>query len=150
MTSQLKIRAIQPTDRAQWDSLYTGYAAFYQVEQTPAMRDTVWSWLHDEGKESCGLVAEAADGTLIGLAHYRPFARPLSATTGCYLDDLFVSPAARGLGAADALIDGVRAVAAEQGWSVVRWITAENNYRGRAVYDRVASKTHWVTYDIKI
>jgi hypothetical protein len=53
------------------------------------------------------------------------------------------------LGVADALIDGVRTIATERGWSVVRWITAENNYRGRGVYDRIAQKTHWVTYDIK-
>jgi len=148
--TDITVRPVQPGDRAQWDTLYQGYAIFYKVEQTAGMRDTVWSWLHDDARESCGLVAERTDGTMIGLAHYRPFSRPLSATTGCYLDDLFVSPLARGAGAADILIDGVRAIAAEKGWSVVRWITAENNYRGRGVYDRVATRTNWVTYDIKI
>ena len=34
----------------------------------------------------------------------------------------------------------------EQGWPVIRWITAENNYRARALYDRLSDKTHWVTY----
>ncbi|WP_369796048.1 N-acetyltransferase family protein [Puniceibacterium sp. IMCC21224] len=143
------IRPVLPEDRAQWDALYRGYAGFYRVEQTEGMRDTVWSWLHDDSKETCGLVAQGAGGRLVGLTQYRPFARPLAATTGCFLDDLFVAPEARGQGVAEALIDGVRAVAADNGWSVVRWITAENNYRGRAVYDRVATRTPWVTYDIK-
>lgn len=143
------IRPLHPDDRAQWDALYQGYAAFYDVEQTAEMRDTVWNWLHDRSKEPRGLVAAQVDGTLVGLAHFRPFARPLSATTGCFLDDLFVSPDARGSGAADALIEAVRVIAVGEGWSVVRWITADNNYRGRGVYDRVATKTHWVTYDIK-
>lgn len=39
------------------------------------------------------------------LAHFRPFARPLSATIGCFLDDLFVDSARRGAGAADLLLN---------------------------------------------
>ncbi|MCZ7450815.1 GNAT family N-acetyltransferase [Agrobacterium rhizogenes] len=144
------IRPFRVDDRSQWDSLYQGYAEFYKVTQTTEMRDTVWSWLLDETQESRGLLAVDEDGGVIGLTHFRPFARPLSATTGCFLDDLFVSSSARGLGVADALIAAVREIAAKNGWSVVRWITAENNYRGRGVYDRVASKTTWVTYDIKL
>lgn len=46
------------------------------------------------------------------------------------MDDLFVAPGARGTGAVDVLIEAVRAVGAGRGWSVIRWITAENNYRG--------------------
>ncbi|MCF6370875.1 GNAT family N-acetyltransferase [Rhizobium halophilum] len=144
------VRDVCQSDRDQWDLLYKGYATFYRVEQTDEMRSTVWSWLHDDKKESRGLVAEDATGLVIGLAHYRPFARPLSATVGCYLDDLYVSPEARGSGAADALIARVRAIAARENWSIVRWITAETNYRGRAVYDRLATKTNWITYDIKV
>jgi len=149
------IRTLKQTDRQQWDTLYQGYAAFYAVDQTQEMRDTVWEWLQDDNKEVSGLVAENTKGKflggkLLGLAHFRPFARPLSATTGAFLDDLFVMPEARGQGVADALINHIKAIAVEKGWSVVRWITADNNYRGRAVYDRLATKTNWVTYDIKI
>jgi GNAT superfamily N-acetyltransferase len=138
------------TDRAQWDVLYQGYAEFYKVTQTPQMRDTVWSWLLDPSQQSEGIVAEAADGRLIGLTHFRPFARPLSATVGGFLDDLFVSPDARGSGAADALIDAVKAEGRARGWSVIRWITADDNYRARSVYDRLAERTKWLTYDIRL
>jgi GNAT superfamily N-acetyltransferase len=144
------IRPPQAKDRAAWDVLYQGYAAFYKVDQTAQMRDTVWAWLHDPAAQSKGLVAEGSDGTLLGLTHFRPFARPLSATTGAFLDDLFVAPDARASGVAEALIDGVKRIAQTRGWSVVRWITAENNYRGRGLYDRVATQTKWVTYDIKL
>jgi GNAT superfamily N-acetyltransferase len=96
-----------------------------------------------------GFVA-ANGGALAGLAHVRAFARPLSATVGGFMDDLFVAPAARGTGAADALIAAVRAHGLAQGWSVIRWITAEDNARARAVYDRMATRTAWVTYDIKL
>lgn len=147
--SRYIIRNVQLDDRAQWDALYAGYARFYRVDQTADMRDTVWRWLHDEHHETYGLVAENSSGQLIGLAHFRAFARPLSATTGCFLDDLFVAPDARGKKVADALIEHIRAQAREQGWSVVRWITADGNYRARAVYDRLAVRTNWLTYDAK-
>ncbi|MDN5787877.1 MAG: GNAT family N-acetyltransferase [Pseudorhodobacter sp.] len=113
------------------------------------MRDTVWSWLMDNASPVKGLVAEM-DGRLLGLAHFRAFARPLSASIGGFLDDLFVSPEARGQQVADALINAVRDHGKAQGWTVIRWITAEDNYRARVVYDRLAEKTRWTTYDIKL
>jgi GNAT superfamily N-acetyltransferase len=145
-----EIRAIGSEDRLGWERLYESYAAFYKVTQTAEMRATVWSWLMDPAKEVEGLVAVDAEGRLVGLAHFRPFARPLSASTGGFLDDLFLAPEARGQGAADALIAAVRAEGAARGWSVLRWITAEDNYRARGVYDRMAQRTRWVTYDIAI
>lgn len=45
----------------------------------------------------------------------------------------FVEPAARGSGAAQALLGALRGEARLRGWSVVRWITAEDNYRARAM-----------------
>ncbi|WP_372623234.1 GNAT family N-acetyltransferase [Falsiroseomonas sp.] len=136
--------------RADWERLYAGYATFYKVSQTAEMRDTVWNWLMDTDHEVNGLVAENQDGRAIGLAHYRPFARPLSASIGGFLDDLFVAPEARGGRVADALIEAVAAEGRRRGWSVIRWITADDNYRGRGVYDRLATRTMWITYDKKL
>ena len=145
----LMIRAVAASDKADWERLYAGYAAFYKVEQTEAMRAVVWGWLSDPAHATEGLVAER-DGALIGLAHFRAFARPLSASTGGYLDDLFVDPEARGTGAAAALLAAVQAAGAARGWTVIRWITADDNTRARAVYDRLADQTKWVTYDIRL
>lgn len=146
----LTIRTPHANDRTAWETLYEGYAAFYNVAQTPAMRATVWGWITDPGHTTNALVAVDDAGTLLGLAHFRPFARPLSATTGGFLDDLFVAPRSRGLGVADALLAGVRAEGQRCGWSVIRWITADDNYRARAVYDRLAHRTAWLTYDIRL
>lgn len=144
------VRPVTQADHPAWDTLYQGYAEFYGMTQTREMRDKVWSWLFDQNAQSEGLVAVTEGGTVVGITHFRPFARPLSATTGGFLDDLFVSPDARGLGAADALIAGVKAEAAKRGWSIVRWITAEDNYRARVVYDRMSNRTKWVTYDLPV
>ena len=146
----IEIRPLLESDRAQWEQLYQGYAAFYKVAQTDEMRQIVWSWIMDPSKEVHALAAAGPDGILIGLAHFRPYARPLSATTGGFLDDLFVDPNARGSGVAEALLAAVKAEGTKRGWSVIRWITAEDNYRARGLYDRVAERTKWVTYDIKL
>ncbi len=143
------IRPVGAQDRAGWEALYKGYADFYRVEQTAEMRERVWSWLMDPGHEVEGLVAEAPQG-LVGLAHFRPFSRPIAASVGGFLDDLFVLPDMRGQRVADALIEAVAAEGRARGWSIIRWITAEDNYRARGVYDRLATRTNWVTYDIRL
>lgn len=143
------IRTITPDDKPGWNALYQGYAKFYGVEQTQEMRDRVWSWITDPDHEVNCFVAEQ-DGTLIGLTHFRPFFSPLSANVKGFLDDLFVDPDTRGSGAAQALIDAVSAHGRDKGWAVIRWITADDNYRARGVYDRVATRTGWITYDIAL
>jgi GNAT superfamily N-acetyltransferase len=111
MTASLRIVPLAPHHRPRWEILYAGYAEFYRVSQTPEMRARVWSWTQDPAHEVKGLIAEDAEGVAIGMAHYRPYARPLSASTGCFLDDLFVDPALRGQRVADALIDHLAAMA---------------------------------------
>lgn len=145
----IDIRPLTPADRPDWERLYAGYAAFYKVDQTAEMRATVWGWLMDAGHEVNGLIA-CKDGIAVGITHFRPYARPLAATIGGFLDDLFVSETARGSGAAEALIRAVEAEGRARGWSIIRWITAEDNARARALYDRIATQTAWQTYEIKL
>jgi ribosomal protein S18 acetylase RimI-like enzyme len=146
----ITIRPVMASDYGSWSDLYAGYAAFYQVDQTATMHNQVWTWLNDPTHEVSGFVAIDADGAIRGIIHYRPFSRPLTATTGGYIDDLFVSPEARGKGIAKQLINAVAQYGKENGWSVIRWITAEDNMAARKTYDAVASQTKWLTYDIKL
>ena len=143
-----QVRPLTAGDHDRWRALYAAYAAFYRVEQSEEQAERTWGWLLDPAHEVEGLVVVDEDGRVAGLAHVRPFARPLSATVGGFLDDLYVDEPARGTGAVDALLQALRARAAERRWSVVRWITAEDNARARAKYDQVAERTRWVTYDM--
>lgn len=146
--ARVRVRPLEEADYPRWRELYQGYADFYGVDQPDESARRVWSWIHDPDHEVQALVATGADGSLVGLAHYRPFARPLSATVGCWLDDLYVDPASRGSGAADALLTELASLAKDNGWSVVRWITADDNHRARSKYDQVAARTQWITYDM--
>ena len=142
---------VEPPTQADYDSwrqLYRGYAEFYEFNQTDEQAATVWTWIHDPQHEVRALVVRQDGGAPVGLAHYRPFARPLRASSGCFLDDLFVAASQRGSGAADALLAALRRIAASEGWDTVRWITADNNYRARSKYDQVATRTMWITYEM--
>jgi ribosomal protein S18 acetylase RimI-like enzyme len=143
------VTEIRTGDRPAWEQLYRGYYDFYEVNATPAKLDRVWSWLHDPGHELGAIVVRpSVDGVPVGLAHYRPFPRPLHASVGCYLDDLFVAPESRGSGAVDALLAELQHIAGRNGWDVVRWITRETNSRARSTYDRLAQQTNLITYDL--
>lgn len=81
------------------------------------------------------------------IGHYRVFSRPSTGTVGIWLDDLVASPGARGGGAGRAVLHRLAEIAGAQGCTVVRWITAEDNHQAQERYDKVATRTHWVTYD---
>jgi len=143
-----QVRAPHDDDLRRWRELYRAYADFYRTPQPEAAAQQVWAWIHHPDHELNCLLAADETGHIAGLAHYRAFARPLSASTGCYLDDLFVDPAHRGSGAADALLIELRRIARTNGWSVIRWTTAHDNTRAIATYNRHATRTDWLTYDM--
>lgn len=145
--SDVIVRSTTRADEQAWRELYRGYRDFYKVEHSDAKIDTVWGWIHDPNHETRGLVAEV-DGQVLGLAHYRTFARPLSASHGLFLDDLFTSADARGKGVGSALLVRLAEIARDENATVVRWITADDNATARSLYDRVAKQTPWVTYDL--
>ena len=71
-------------------------------------------------------------------AHLREWVRPLRGSVCGYLDDLYVAPSVRGTGAVEALYAEMHRIAHERGWAIIRWTTADDNYRARSVYDKVS------------
>jgi len=142
------VRRVEDNEFFTWLDLYAGYGEFYETPLSDEKALLVWSWITDSGNELEAYFAIGDDGAPVGLAHVREFARPLDGSRGLYLDDLFVRPDARGEGAGTAILEALRERAKQDGLSVVRWITAKDNQTARRVYDRVASKTAWVTYDL--
>jgi len=143
----LSIRAVSPVDEAAWSALYAGYREFYREPADPAKVQAAWRMLFDPATRLEGLVA-VHDGVVVGLANWREFPDQLSVSTGIFLDDLFVSPAARGRGAGKQLLEALARVARDRGIGVVRWITAPDNATARRLYDRAAELAPWVTYDL--
>ncbi|MFT5579551.1 MAG: GNAT superfamily N-acetyltransferase [Paraglaciecola psychrophila] len=137
-------------DRLEWEQLYRGYAGFYQVPMTPQILDNVWSWIFDDSCQFYALVAKDDSERSVGLMHYRAMASPLRGSMVGFLDDLFVDPSSRGQGVVDVLFTALEQSARDHDWPIVRWLTADNNYRGRAVYDKLAERTSWITYQMPV
>lgn len=140
------VRPVTAADRESWLPLFRGYRDFYRLAQDDAVVERVWSWLVDDAHEVSGLVA-VDDGALLGIAHWRRFSRPSTGTVGIWLDDLYTTPDARGRGVGRALIAELQRIAGSEGRSVVRWITADDNAQAQVLYDDVATRTRWLTYD---
>ena len=143
----IAVRAAAPQDRDAWARLFVDYGVFYETAFDETVLSGVWRWITDASHEVSAFVAVDDAGDLVGFAHLRRQADTFTAGTGWTLDDLYVSPAARGAGVATALIDAVTVAATEGGGGTLRWITAEGNTRAQRVYDRVATRASWVTYE---
>jgi GNAT superfamily N-acetyltransferase len=103
--------------------------------------------LPDGHPDTHGLVAEreGEDG-LIGLVHYVFHRHNWRLEDTVYLQDLYVDPEIRGAGVGRGLIEAVYAAADAAGCPSVYWLTQEFNYRGRMLYDRVATRTPFIKY----
>lgn len=139
------IRAIELTDRDAWAPLFVAYGEFYETSFTPEVVESTWLRLVTADSGIDGLVAEI-DGAVVGFAHYRSHPDTFSTGRDWFLDDLFVDPAVRGAGTATALIEHLKELAD----GTLRWITAESNTTAQSVYDKLATKTTWVTYEVRI
>lgn len=146
----LRLTTPTPADRPDWTRLYQGYAEYYRMPMDDTILATVWDWLQAPDGPLQGRLARNADGTAIGLMHFRAMPSPLRGAKIGFLDDLYVDPAHRGSGAVDTMLEALREEAHHQGWPFVRWITKEQNYRARGVYDRHATRTDWLTYQLDV
>jgi ribosomal protein S18 acetylase RimI-like enzyme len=143
------VRPIEPADHDAWAPLFAAYREFYEIGEDPAAVERVWGWIQDAEHETNALVA-VVEGTVVGFAHHRVYARPSEASKGLYLDDLFTLPDLRGRGVGRALIERLAVIAREHGCAKVRWMTAEDNVVAQRLYDAVAERTTWVTYDLLV
>jgi len=67
------------------------------------------------------------------------------------MNDMFVSPAARGTGAAEKLIEFCVEECRKRGATELTWQTAPDNERAQRVYDRVgATRSQWVDYSLSV
>ena len=149
MTSAVVVRPIEPADHHVWASLFAGYRKFYELDEDPGVVDLVWGWIQDEQHEVNALVA-LVDDEVVGFAHHRLYARPSEGGSGLFLDDLFTASHVRGRGVGRALINRLAELAREHGAAKVRWITAADNATAQRLYDDMAERTEWVTYDLLV
>jgi len=141
----LLIRAPVPADEAAWRTLWAGYNHFYRAEVEADVTASLWQKLLSPDADIHGLIAER-DGAPVGLAHFLFHPSSWSHYPSCYLEDLFVTPTARGTQAAKKLIDAVAALAKSRGADRLYWHTQEFNAPARSLYDSLAQRTSFIVY----
>ena len=141
----LVIRLLRPDEREAWQPLWQAYLTFYESSVLPETTDVLWARLQDSNEPMFGLGA-FHDGRLIGIAHYLFHRSSWTIGDYCYLQDLYVSEEARGLGAGRALIEATEQVARQKGASRVYWLTKEDNHTARALYDKLADRSGFIQY----
>jgi hypothetical protein len=147
--SKLSVVKLKISHFEGWLSLYKLYAEFYNTSLSKSGIKTTWEWLIDTNHPCTGIVV-LEDNLLVGLAHFREMPSPLRGTNIGFLDDLFVLPEKRGGKVVTLLIEELKKGAIEKNWGIIRWITQDNNYRARNLYDKISQKTDWNTYEMKI
>lgn len=131
--------------------LMRGYCDFYKANPSDAGLDEMArALIATEDDQGMLLVADDG-GEAIGFAAVGWKWSSLRGARIAVLEDLFVGPEARGRGAADALIEAVAQRARENGAPVVTWLTAPDNHRAQAVYDRVGgTSATFLEYELEL
>jgi GNAT superfamily N-acetyltransferase len=129
--------------------LMRSYCDFYEV--APSDEDLLalsQALIDDPEREGVQLIARE-DGEALGFATiYWSWATTIAARIGV-MNDLFVTPSARGSGAADALIRACVDECRQHGAAELTWQTARDNSRAQRVYDRIgARRSEWVDYSL--
>ncbi len=146
---QSRVRDLQDSDEAAWRRLWAGYCTFYNVEMSDQQTNFTWERLLDPASTVKGLVAENTEGRVVGLCNYLLHDNTWTMTPVVYLEDLFVENTLRGSGVGEALISELQDRMKAQGWSRIYWMTKENNYRARGLYDKFVRADGFVRYVLK-
>ncbi len=141
----MDIRDATPADEAAWRALWQGYLDFYRHPLPQAVTDFTWARLMDPASALKARLA-VAEGTVLGFAIHQHHPSSWVLGDDGYLEDLFVSDAARGRGTGRALIEDLYAIARARGWHRVYWMTEITNTAARKLYDSLAPCDDHIRY----
>jgi GNAT superfamily N-acetyltransferase len=149
-TAAMIVRPIEATDHAEWRRLWDAYCAFYKVQLSEQVTARTWERLLDERHPMIGFVAATAEGrALSGICHCILHDNTWGTRPICYLEDLYVDAATRGRGVGRSLIQHVICEAKARGWARVYWVTEEDNYAARRLYDQFVKRDEFVRYAVR-
>ena len=147
----IKVTRVTGGDLDELLPLMRGYCDFYNVSPSDdALLTLAGALIADPEREGVQLIARS-DEAAVGFATvYWSWATTIAARIGV-MNDLFVTTAARGTGAADALIRGCVEECRQHGAARLTWQTAPDNERAQRVYDRLGAKrSQWVDYSLEV
>ena len=139
------IRDALPGDEAAWRGLWQGFLDFYQTTLDPAVTAHTWARLMDPASPMKMRLAEV-EGQVLAFAIHQHHPSTWVPGDDCYLEDLFVSPAARGQGLGRAMIEDLQTLARARGWHRLYWNTDAGNAAARKLYDSIVASDGHIRY----
>ena len=147
-TAPLQFVPVCELDFATWETMWLKYSRTPQSDADRAAPALTYSRLVDPAFSLHGIVAVGAFA--VGFAHYYFHPSSWTVSENCCLQDLFVSPKARGQGVGRGLVEAVGRLARTRGCSVLHWRTRESNVSAHALYSRIAQRTEFVSYRLAL
>ena len=141
----IHILPLAADQHALWLALWRGYQHFYNTDIPAEVSAVTWERLLDPAEPMGGALAWRG-GNALGLVHHIRHRSCWTVGDYMYLQDLFVSTAARGAGIGRKLIEYVYQLAAVEGCARVHWLTHETNREAMLLYDRIAERSGFVQY----
>ena len=145
----ISVRPPTLADFDAWQRLWQGYCDFYGESVSPMITASTWIRLLDDDSPLFCLLALNETGTVVGFTNCVIHAGTWSKRDMCYLEDLFVTPDARGKGVGRTLIEAVVAKSRSEGWQRVYWQTKRDNAPARALYEKIVKPSDWIIYEVK-
>ena len=142
------IRSALPSDEPAWRRLWRLYCEFYEADIGEDVTRRTWKRILDPDSAVMCLLAEV-DGKVYGFAHCVVHENTWEIQPVCYLEDLFVDPAARRHGIGTALVEWLRNAMRAEGWARLYWMTQEDNAQARRLYDQFVQADGFVRYVVK-
>jgi GNAT superfamily N-acetyltransferase len=144
----LTVRPARAEDVGLLLELFGELAKYEHLEhELKATGEQLHEALFGERPAAAALIAER-DGEALGYALFFPTFSSFLASTGVWLEDLFVRPANRGEGVGTALLSAVAACVRERGGERLEWAALDWNELALGFYRRIGAQTmnEWITH----
>ena len=150
--SEASIARVGSGDLDELLPLMRGYCDFYEASPSDdALTALSTALIDDPDREGLQLIARDPDGNAVGFATVYWTWSTLDAARIGVMNDLFVTPEARGLRLGEALIAACAERCRAHGAASLTWQTALDNERAQALYDRIgARRSQWLDYDLPV
>lgn len=148
---RLEVRAACPSDVATILRFIHGLAEYERApDAVEATEESVRQTIFGDGATVHAVIAEL-EGKPIGFAVYFFNYSTWQGRNGLYLEDLYVMPEHRGMGAGKALLKRLARIALEKGCGRFEWSVLDWNEPSIRVYESIGAKpqTEWVRYRLE-